>query len=359
MFRFIKAFRKWDKHHRGVSPVIAAILLIGLAVLAGAAVFFIVLPLLSGSADVAFSSVSATDANDDGKVDTIKLSLSNSGTVAAEVEVATGLSGWSVSSPAGGSTTINPGAIVDVTLRPSSVDDQIGPSDPVDFTVSVDGVETLEISETTAAADGKTYASVATVKSITNADLEITDYSTASWAVTNVNELDTIWYGTHAYADQAGDTNSGIRVRTDNNDDVRVYSSDSGDTGYGPALAETVSWDKSAKPVVSFWLKSDRTMPSGNLYVYFTAYSGASAVDVFYFQLDSYLSATATPSGGAYVPDVWTQVVLDFSDPTGWGSYAPDAQTATTVGGFAIRVQNNGASDWDLAFDNIHTSAGL
>ncbi|MHA2101654.1 MAG: archaellin/type IV pilin N-terminal domain-containing protein, partial [Candidatus Kariarchaeaceae archaeon] len=223
MFRFIKAFRKWDKHHRGVSPVIAAILLIGLAVLAGAAVFFIVLPLLSGSADISYSSISATDANEDGKVDTIKLSFTNSGIVAADVSVATGLAGWSVTGPSGGTLTVNPGLTVQVTLTPSSAIYQISPDDTVDFTVSVDGVETLEISATTTATDGKSYANVATVTTITFADLKITDYTTTNWAVSDTSEVDGGYpvYGTDPYADHAGDSNSGIVVRTsDSNDNV-------------------------------------------------------------------------------------------------------------------------------------------
>lgn len=61
--------RKIKRKKRGVSPIIAAILLIGLAVLAGAAIYVVVLPMLSPS--TSSSDISATMS---GTVDTTSVS---------------------------------------------------------------------------------------------------------------------------------------------------------------------------------------------------------------------------------------------------------------------------------------------
>jgi hypothetical protein len=91
MFRFIKLI---NNRYRAVSPVIAAILLIGLAVLAGAAVFFIVIPLLTPTttqANITMSALEISGSVSSGKdnvtLSYFKFSISNAGGAAVTVSI--------------------------------------------------------------------------------------------------------------------------------------------------------------------------------------------------------------------------------------------------------------------------------
>lgn len=360
MFRFIKTFRKWDKHHRGVSPVIAAILLIGLAVLAGAAVFFIVLPLLSGAADVEFSSISATDANDDGLVDTIKLSFTNSGTVAGEISEVdlAGLTGWSVTSPTGGTTDVNPGATAVVTLRPGTVADQIATTGSFSVVVTVAG-EDITVNEDTAASDGKTYSTAATARTVTNSDLLISDYTRSAWISTD-SAIGDVDEGLTDANRETGGGQPGVRFQTSGVEDVWFYNSNDPDgTGYSTGTnnpSKTTTWEKSSKPVVAFWVKSNLAITPGgdqNVWVYFEGYSGSTDVGSFTYNIESYFSGKTA--------NEWFLVVIDFSDTgdSNWGSYDTDEQNANNVAGFGIRMDNNVNRNWDLYVDDIYTASGL
>lgn len=78
---FNKIFPKKKGSKRGVSPVIATILLIALTVSAAAIVYFVVVPLLQGQGElVLMSSVTLTDEDDDGNFDTVEANLFNLGT---------------------------------------------------------------------------------------------------------------------------------------------------------------------------------------------------------------------------------------------------------------------------------------
>ncbi|OLS24506.1 MAG: hypothetical protein HeimC3_19360 [Candidatus Heimdallarchaeota archaeon LC_3] len=359
MFRFIKTFKKWDKHHKGVSPVIAAILLIGLAVLAGAAVFFIVLPLLAGSSDIAFSSITASDANQDGKVDTIKLSFTNSGTVAGEISEVdlSGMSGWSATNPSGGTADVNPGLTVEVTIRPGTVADQILTTDTIDVVVSVDGTPAFTIDENSQAEDGKTYSSTVTAKAISNADLEIDDYSDAAWSESENDVSVQLFFSVADANRQTASGSPGVQFRTDNGDPSSYFinTNQPDGTSFSASTndpAETTTWNKGTNPVVSFYIKSDRVMGSGDLRVYFEAYSGNTDVGSFYYNIEPLFT-------GTYVANTWLLVTLDFSSTAGWSGYDADEVTATSVGGFSLYVDNNFADDWDLYIDDIYVSSGL
>jgi len=62
---------------RAVSPILAAILLIGLAVAAGAVLFIVVLPLIESPGEFYFSSVKFSDVDDNGTNDKVVFTLTN------------------------------------------------------------------------------------------------------------------------------------------------------------------------------------------------------------------------------------------------------------------------------------------
>ena len=78
---FNKIFPKKGGNKRGISPVIATILLIALTVTAAAIVYFVVVPLFDGKGElVLMSSWSLTDSDGDGNFDTLTGDLFNMGT---------------------------------------------------------------------------------------------------------------------------------------------------------------------------------------------------------------------------------------------------------------------------------------
>lgn len=84
---FNKLFPKKSDNKRGVSPVIATILLIALTVSAAAIVYFVVVPLLQGRSElVQMSTLDLTDSDEDGKFDTITTDLFNMGTDLATLD---------------------------------------------------------------------------------------------------------------------------------------------------------------------------------------------------------------------------------------------------------------------------------
>jgi hypothetical protein len=352
MFKFIKTFRKWDKHHRGVSPVIAAI--------AGAAVFFIVLPLLSGAADVELSSITATDANDDSLVDTIKLTFTNKGTIAVDITNVdlSSLAGWSVTSPTGSTVAANPGTPVVLTLRPAAVGDQILVTDSLSIGVTIGDAE-FTITQSTSAEDGKSFASDAAVKSISAADLKVTNYDTANWAKTSTDSDVELFYGEIDSNRETASGSPGIRFRTDNNDVSYFFNSDQADgtpnTQMADDPAETTSWSEST-PVVGFWIKSDTTVDdsSTNIRVYFEAYSGSTDIgDRFYYDLEPLFDASS------YTANEWILVVLDLTDTSLFTDYEQNEIDATVYGGFALYVDNDEGDNWDVYIDDIFVADGL
>ena len=75
-------FNKLKRKRRGVSPIIAAILLIGLAVLAGAAIYVVVLPMLSSNTtagDVEGALSGTADTTSASGYATFTMTVSNKG----------------------------------------------------------------------------------------------------------------------------------------------------------------------------------------------------------------------------------------------------------------------------------------
>ncbi|MFX0209255.1 MAG: archaellin/type IV pilin N-terminal domain-containing protein [Candidatus Hodarchaeota archaeon] len=72
----MKIAKIWRKR-RAVSPILAAILLIGLAVAAGAVLFVIVLPMIQSSGELSFGDVTFSDTDADGANDKVVFTLTN------------------------------------------------------------------------------------------------------------------------------------------------------------------------------------------------------------------------------------------------------------------------------------------
>ncbi|MFX0122869.1 MAG: archaellin/type IV pilin N-terminal domain-containing protein [Candidatus Hodarchaeota archaeon] len=68
---------KLIRKKRAVSPILAAILLIGLAVAAGAVLFVVVLPMIQSSGELKFGSVNFSDMDDNGTNDKVVFTLTN------------------------------------------------------------------------------------------------------------------------------------------------------------------------------------------------------------------------------------------------------------------------------------------
>jgi flagellin-like protein len=68
-----------NKKRQAVSPILAAILLIALAVAAGAAVFLIVLPMIQSPGELEFGDIKFSDVDANGIYDKVVFDLSNEG----------------------------------------------------------------------------------------------------------------------------------------------------------------------------------------------------------------------------------------------------------------------------------------
>ncbi|PWI49685.1 hypothetical protein CEE45_00725 [Candidatus Heimdallarchaeota archaeon B3_Heim] len=89
--KLIKLYRR----RRAVSPILAAILLIGLAVAAGAVLFVVVLPMITSSGELNFGETTLSDIDADGFNDKLVFTLTNklSDTVAISNVVLQGRTG--------------------------------------------------------------------------------------------------------------------------------------------------------------------------------------------------------------------------------------------------------------------------
>ncbi len=93
----VKIYRR----RRAVSPILAAILLIGLAVAAGAVLFVVVLPMIQSSGELKFGKTTLSDIDTDGFNDKLTFTLTNelADTVAVTnvtLEGRTGSGAWAV-----------------------------------------------------------------------------------------------------------------------------------------------------------------------------------------------------------------------------------------------------------------------
>ena len=95
-------FTKLNRKRRGVSPIIATILLIGLAVLAGAAIYLVVMPMLNPTTGAPAAAMSSTvDTNTTPGYAVFTVTFSNKGLKDVTVTITNvALAGWTQPTPA-------------------------------------------------------------------------------------------------------------------------------------------------------------------------------------------------------------------------------------------------------------------
>ncbi len=136
------------KSKRGVSPVIATILLISLVVVAGSMVYFLVVPMIQGSPAINVVSAQWYDRNSDGAVDIVYISIQNTGTAQA---VVTGIN-ITLQNQQNKTAVLNNSALVSATY-PLEIDvsakvDVAITFDPVDYVKLGDNIFRIKVSMT-------------------------------------------------------------------------------------------------------------------------------------------------------------------------------------------------------------------
>ncbi|MHA1305019.1 MAG: archaellin/type IV pilin N-terminal domain-containing protein, partial [Candidatus Heimdallarchaeaceae archaeon] len=125
------------KSKRGVSPVIATILLISLVVVASSMVYFLVVPMIQGSASIELITAQWFDSDADDVVDITYLTIQNTGTATAVV------SNITITLQTGADTTI----INDSVLVGTSYPFEIDVAARVDVAVSFDAVDYIKLGD--------------------------------------------------------------------------------------------------------------------------------------------------------------------------------------------------------------------
>ncbi|MHA1972342.1 MAG: archaellin/type IV pilin N-terminal domain-containing protein [Candidatus Hodarchaeales archaeon] len=327
------------RRRRAVSPILAAILLIGLAVAAGAVLFVVVLPLISGTADVQFVSAVAADRNSDGLIDQITVQVQNKGSekdIFSEGTIS--LTGWS----AAGNVEIGLANPVSLVFKTTDVTAQVEETASVSITLSFDKSDDISIAETNIDMDH--------AASLTESDM-LMDWQDGK--TTRSTTTNTQIYLSDTNALHSGFT--GIRMRAyQSSVDVYYYrhaagSSDDGTSYTSGARTKTNSpetWDITAHPVISFWIKSSRDVSTdGNdrrVYLYWETWDANTPTYEDSIQLDTYMVGTS-----------WNRVILDLSQ-------FKNSDDGNSFGAFCIRMISGASvsNDWYVYLDDvsIHTA---
>ncbi|MFX0066882.1 MAG: archaellin/type IV pilin N-terminal domain-containing protein [Candidatus Hermodarchaeota archaeon] len=359
MFRTL---RKLYYKKKGISPVISAILLIGLAVAAGAILIIVVLPLLTPAANVTVQETVVSDRNTDGEIDKILIKLTNSGTAADKItEVSiTGAGNW-ITEAVGTAVAPSTTSLTEVTYEAGGVGDQLEAGEDWQVTITLESGKVLTV-------DHDDESTIGTPATLTESSMLI-DFTSGSGKIIKSTSSGDASYeqGASAGADATYSNNPGFSMRTDTStNDVYfgyVAAAAPGDGSnydtmntYGNQLSSAI-WDKQTKPFVEFWIKSDRVMGAGSIRVYFTAYSGSSEIDSSGFYYD--IGATYLSSGVGYTANTWVRVQLDLSSSSGWSGYSTGEVNANNCGGFAIFFDNDEVANWDIYIDDIGVFSGF
>lgn len=134
------------RRKRAVSPVVATVLLIAITVAAAAMVYFVVMPMISGSPEPVIQSVTPKDDNTDGSYELIDVKVRNFGTADFKVDDAsvTPTGGTSESWTVASGGTVKQGQAGTVTLQAPAAGLAAGTS----FTVTLEGSDESVTSET-------------------------------------------------------------------------------------------------------------------------------------------------------------------------------------------------------------------
>ncbi len=346
----VKIYRK----RRAVSPILAAILLIGLAVAAGAVLFVVVLPMIGGTAKVEFVSAVAADRNSDGLIDQITVSVQNSGSDADTFsEGIISLTGWSVS----GNVEIGLAAPVSLVFKTTDVAQQISEVQTLSITLNFDSSPDVVIAETDVDMDH--------AATLTDSDMLI-DFTDGFWYAEKVNGgaatgSDTLYSTDETRSTHAGKAGAQIdhNGANANQDDVIYFRSnaDTSDQWQDNQNTKALSpeeWDVAATPILSFWIKIDGgTAVAGgatdpDLYLVLAMYDGETLEQESQNVLGNEIEDIAVDLRSA--DSGWVHVTIDLSQFSGtWA--------ATMVGSFGIRVIAD--ANLNVAIDDVSVHTAL
>jgi hypothetical protein len=348
--------KKLIQKRRAVSPILAAILLIGLAVTAGAIIIVFVLPMLEGASNVGFvaGTAVADDVNNDGLLDEVTFQVNNEGTVVDTLSEGTFTAGtvtWSSLS----NIEIPLGTPVDLTFSTDDVTNQITDAASVSIVLSFDSGAEITITEAQIEMDN--------TATLTDGDMLI-DFTDANGVVRSSTAI--LDQESTGAVDETHSGNGGFRVRMDgtNTGDAYVYrhaTAADGDARPGSwTLAdspETITL--SDTPVLSLWLKKATAgaMPTNTrIFVGFVLFDAATDVDAwFYYQIN----VLAFPS--TYTANTWSQVIFDMTSVTWGGLVNPLTNYPSGVfGGFTLWFDNNpAAGNLNVYVDDVSVHTGF
>jgi len=335
---------------RAVSPVLAAILLIGLAVAAAAVLFVVVLPMIGGTAKVGFVSAVAADRNSDGLLDQITVQVSNSGAAADTFSDGTmSISGWSTT----GNVEIGLAAPVDLIFKTTDVMGQIEEGATFTITLSFDSTADIVITETTTGVDMDHAATLTQSDMLMDwQDTETTRSNTTGTAISlsDVNAQHSGLTGIRMRANgaTAGGVNAYYYRHTDGStDDGTTYASA---TGGRTKTDSPETWDITATPVISFWIKSniDVSIDSNDrrVYLYWETWDASTPTYEDYVQID-----TTTYMAGTQ----WNHVLIDLGA-------LQNADDGDDSGALCIRMLSAATvttGDWYVYFDDVSLHTAL
>jgi len=338
---------------RAVSPVLAAILLIGLAVAAAAVLFAVVLPMIGGTTKVGFVSAVAADRNNDGMLDQITVKVSNSG--AAEDEFSDGtitFTGWSAT----GNVEIGLADPVNLVFKTTNPDSQVAETASVSITLSFDSTSDITITEADIDMDH--------AAALTDSDMLIDFTDSYGIVRSNTTELDG---ESNSLAAETHSGKAGFRVNMTNANfgvadayrhKTNADNTDRPSTGPDYVLAdspETITY--ASTPILSFWAKkSDAGVFTGDsISIGFALFDGTTQADNWvYNQFDT------DAFGTGYVANTWVRVFISLPDVSVSGITNLSSYPSGVFAGMSIRVNNLADSgDVNLYFDDFSVHSFL
>ena len=332
---------------RAVSPVLAAILLIGLAVAAAAVLFAVVLPMIGGTTKVGFVSAVAADRNNDGMLDQITVKVSNSG--AAEDEFSDGtitFTGWSAT----GNVEIGLADPVNLVFKTTNPDSQVAETASVSITLSFDSTSDITITEADIDMDH--------AAALTDSDMLIDFTDSYGIVRSSTTVLDD---ESNSLADETHSGKAGFMVGMDDADagNASAYrhktNADDAPRGSPYALAdspETITY--ASTPILSFWVKKSAAdvMPTNtSLQVGFSLFDGTTEVNNWVY---NEFHATAFTS--SYVANTWVRVFVSLPALSG---ETMSSFPSGVLAGTSIWIDNDPASGLDLYFDDFSVHSVL
>ena len=338
----VKLYRK----KRAVSPILAAILLIGLAVAAGAVLFVVVLPMIGGTAKVDFVDAVAADRNSDGLIDQITVSVQNSGSEADIFsEGVISFTGWSVA----GNVEIGLAAPVSLVFKTTNVAQQVSEVQTLTMTLKFDSSADIVLAETDVDMDK--------AATLTDSDM-VMDFTDGYWYAEAGVTGDTLYNADTTRSTHSG--KAGAQIDHNSHADAIYFRSMAAPTGaetwqnLNTKANSPEEWDVAATPILSFWMKTDGGVAPAaggtdpDLYLCLAIYDGEtleqSNQNVLGNEIEDYAVALQSSDSG------WVHVMVDLSQFSGtWAG--------TMVGNFGIRVI--GTSNLNIAVDDVSVHSAL